>query len=191
MLLISILLNIILIVGGVLTWLKIPNWLLEHYKSKLAQINQQKINEFNYHTQQQQQKFEEKLQSTLAEQKRDFEQKAELLKQRRTIIPIIYAKLLELNGAVRQEENSKKREIQININNYIESQRLFLTEPLYKEIKSVQKSMGSISAIYETMSKIEGQVVETYNREKDTLEETITQQLTKLENDFRNTMFGK
>lgn len=191
MLLISILLNIILIVGGVLTWLKIPNWLLEHYKSKLAQINQQKINEFNYHTQQQQQKFEEKLQSTLAEQKRDFEQKAELLKQRRTVIPIIYAKLLELNGAVRQEENSKKREIQININNYIESQRLFLTEPLYKEIKSVQESMGSISAIYETMPKIEGQVVETLNRKKDTLEETITQQLTKLENDFRNTMFGK
>lgn len=191
MLLISILLNIILIVGGVLTWLKIPNWLLEHYKSKLAQINQQKINEFNYHTQQQQQKFEEKLQSTLAEQKRDFEQKAELLKQRRTVIPIIYAKLLELNGAVRQEENSKKREIQININNYIESQRLFLTEPLYKEIKSVQKSMGSISAIYETMPKKEGQVVETLNRKKDTLEETITQQLTKLENDFRNTMFGK
>lgn len=191
MLLISILLNIILIVGEVLTWLKIPNWLLEHYKSKLAQINQQKINEFNYHTQQQQQKFEEKLQSTLAEQKRDFEQKAELLKQRRTIIPIIYAKLLELNGAVRQEENSKKREIQINVNNYIESQRLFLTEPLYKEIKSVQKSMGSISAIYETMPQIKGQTIDGYDQRRQKLEETITQQLTKLENDFRNTMFDK
>ena len=127
----------------------------------------------------------------LAEQKRDFEQKAELLKQRRTIIPIIYAKLLELNGAVRQEENSKKREIQINVNNYIDSQRLFLTEPLYKEIKSVQKSMGSISAIYETMPQIKGQTIDVYDQRRQKLEETITQQLTKLENDFRNTMFDK
>ncbi|MCS6109014.1 hypothetical protein DWV12_17060 [Clostridium botulinum] len=127
----------------------------------------------------------------MEEQKRDFEQKAGLLKQRRTIIPIIDAKLLEWNGAVRQEENSKKREIQINVNNYIDSQRLFLTEPLYKEIKSVQKSMGSISAIYETMPQIKGQTIDVYDQRRQKLEETITQQLTKLENDFRNTMFDK
>ena len=163
--------------------------ILEHYKSHLEKINQDKEREFRQSTQEKQQKFEEQLQSKLAEQERNFEQKAELLKRRRTIIPIIYTKLLELNGAVRQKENSKKKEIQRNVNNYIESQRLFLTEPLYKNIKSVQKSMNLLSAIYETMPQIQGPIIDGYDQRRQKLEEAIKRQLTDLETSFVGIMF--
>lgn len=186
---ISIALNFIFLIGGALAWFKVPDMLLEHYKSHLEKINQDKEHEFRQSTQENQQKFEEQLQSKLAEQERNFEQKAELLKRRRTIIPIIYTKLLELNGAVRQKENSKKKEIQRNVNNYIESQRLFLTEPLYKNIKSVQKSMNLLSAIYETTPHIQGPTIDGCDQRRQKLEEAIKCQLTDLETSFVGIMF--
>ena len=89
------------------------------------------------------------------------------------------------------QENSKKKEIQRNVNNYIESQRLFLTEPLYKNIKSVQKSMNLLSAIYETTPHIEGSSIDFYNQKSQRLEKNIKQQLTDLETSFVSIMFEK
>ncbi|MCT4383603.1 hypothetical protein EFM34_10405 [Leuconostoc suionicum] len=188
---ISVLFNIVVIIIMILTWFKVPNMILEHYKSHLKEINQQKENEFSQKIQQQQHDFEKKLQTTLAENNQEFEQKADLLKQRRLVIPIIYAKLLKLNGMIRQEENHQKREVQIEVNNYIESQRLFLTDSLYQEIKDVQKSMNSLSALYETMPKIVGPKIHIYYKKSTELEAKIQEQLQKLELSFKNTMFSE
>ncbi|MFV0812615.1 hypothetical protein [Lactobacillus gasseri] len=63
---ISIALNFIFLIGGALAWFKVPDMLLEHYKSHLEKINQDKEHEFRQSTQENQQKFEEQLQSKLA-----------------------------------------------------------------------------------------------------------------------------
>lgn len=127
----------------------------------------------------------------MAEKSQEFEQKVDLLKQRRSVIPIIYAKLLQLNGVIRKEEDSKKREVQIEVNNYIESQRLFLTDSLYQEIKAVQKSMHNLSTCYEIMNKLKGPELEKYFKESKELESKIQEQLQKLELSFKNTMFSE
>lgn len=191
MLTFSTVLNIIFVSVGVLTWFKVPDMILEHYKSHLAEITQQKEAEFKQKAQQQQHDFEHKLQTTLAEQEREFEQKADLLKQRRAILPVIYAKLLELNGVIRDEENTKKRDIQVLVNNYIESNQLFLTEPLYKQIKSTQESMNSLSAIYENMPHLFGEALTEPNKKRESLEREIEQKLNKLKSEFITTIFDK
>lgn len=187
---ISIALNFIFLIGGALAWFKVPDMLLEHYKSHLEKINQDKEHEFRQSTQENQQKFEEQLQSKLAEAKRGFEQKADLLKKKREILPLIYSKLLELNGAIRSDQSSKKRAVQITVNNYIESNRLFLDEVLYKKIKAVQESMNNLSAIYETLPHIEGSSIDVYDQRRQKLEEAIKRQLTDLKTSFVNIMFG-
>lgn len=186
---ISIALNFIFLIGGALAWFKVPDMILEHYKSHLEKINQDKEREFRQSTQEKQQKFEEQLQSKLAEAERGFEQKADLLKKKREILPLIYSKLLELNGAIRSDQSSKKQAVQINVNNYIESNRLFLDEFLYNKIKKVQESMSSLSAIYETMPHTKGPSIDFYDQKRKKLEEAIKQQLTDVETSFVNIMF--
>ncbi|WP_232351365.1 hypothetical protein [Lactiplantibacillus plantarum] len=163
--------------------------LLEHYKSHLEKINQDKEYEFRQSTQENQQKFEEQLQSKLAEAERGFEQKADLLKKKREILPLIYSKLLELNGAIRSDQSSKKQAVQITVSNYIESNRLFLDEVLYKKIKDVQESMSDLSAIYDTMPQIQGPTIDGYDQRRQKLEEAIKRQLTDLETSFVGIMF--
>lgn len=186
---ISIALNFIFLIGGALAWFKVPDMLLEHYKSHLEKINQDKEYEFRQSTQENQQKFEEQLQSKLAEAERGFEQKADLLKKKREILPLIYSKLLELNGAIRSDQSSKKQAVQITVNNYIESNRLFLDEVLYKKIKDVQESMRDLSAIYDTMPQIQGPTIDGYDQRRQKLEEAIKRQLTDLETSFVGIMF--
>jgi len=186
---ISIALNFIFLIGGALAWFKVPDMLLEHYKSHLEKINQDKEYEFRQSTQENQQKFEEQLQSKLAEAERGFEQKADLLKKKREILPLIYSKLLELNGAIRSDQSSKKQAVQITVNNYIESNRLFLDEVLYKKIKDVQESMSDLSAIYDTMPQIQGPTIDGYDQRRQKLEEAIKRQLTDLETSFVGIMF--
>jgi len=186
---ISIALNFIFLIGGALAWFKVPDMLLEHYKSHLEKINQDKEYEFRQSTQENQQKFEEQLQSKLAEAERGFEQKADLLKKKREILPLIYSKLLELNGAIRSDQSSKKQAVQITVNNYIESNRLFLDEVLYKKIKDVQESMSDLSAIYDTMLQIQGPTIDGYDQRRQRLEEAIKRQLTDLETSFVGIMF--
>lgn len=186
---ISIALNFIFLIGGALVWFKVPDMFLEHYKSHLEKINQDKEYEFRQSTQENQQKFEEQLQSKLAEAERGFEQKADLLKKKREILPLIYSKLLELNGAIRSDQSSKKQAVQITVNNYIESNRLFLDEVLYKKIKDVQESMSDLSAIYDTMPQIQGPIIDVYDQRRQKLEETIKRQLTDLETSFVGIMF--
>ncbi|AGO09511.1 hypothetical protein Lp16_C014 (plasmid) [Lactiplantibacillus plantarum 16] len=186
---ISIALNFIFLIGGALAWFKVPDMLLEHYKSHLEKINQDKEHEFRQSTQENQQKFEEQLQSKLAEAERGFEQKAALLKKKREILPLIYSKLLELNGAIRSDQSLKKQAVQITVNNYIESNRLFLDEVLYKKIKDVQESMSDLSAIYDTMPKIQGPTIDGYDQRRQKLEEAIERQLTDLETIFVGIMF--
>jgi len=186
---ISIALNFIFLIGGALAWFKVPDMLLEHYKSHLEKINQDKEYEFRQSTQENQQKFEEQLQSKLAEAERGFEQKADLLKKKREILPLIYSKLLELNGAIRSDQSSKKQAVQITVNNYIESNRLFLDEVLYKKIKDVQESMSDLSAIYDTMLQIQGPTIDGYDQRRQKLEEAIKRQLTDLETSFVGIMF--
>lgn len=186
---ISIALNFIFLIGGALAWFKVPDMLLEHYKSHLEKINQDKEHEFRQSTQENQQKFEEQLQSKLAEAERGFEQKADLLKKKREILPLIYSKLLELNGAIRSDQSSKKQAVQITVNNYIESNRLFLDEVLYKKIKDVQESMSDLSAIYDTMLQIQGPTIDGYDQRRQRLEEAIKRQLTDLETIFVGIMF--
>lgn len=186
---ISIALNFIFLIGGALAWFKVPDMLLEHYKSHLEKINQDKEHEFRQSTQENQQKFEEQLQSKLAEAERGFEQKADLLKKKREILPLIYSKLLELNGAIRSDQSSKKQAVQITVNNYIESNRLFLDEVLYKKIKDVQESMSDLSAIYDTMPQIQGPTIDGYDQRRQKLEEAIKRQLTDLETSFVGIMF--
>jgi len=186
---ISIALNFIFLIGGALAWFKVPDMLLEHYKSHLEKINQDKEYEFRQSTQENQQKFEEQLQSKLAEAERGFEQKADLLKKKREILPLIYSKLLELNGAIRSDQSSKKQAVQITVNNYIESNRLFLDEVLYKKIKDVQESMSDLSAIYDTMPQIQGPTIDGYDQRRQRLEEAIKRQLTDLETSFVGIMF--
>lgn len=186
---ISIALNFIFLIGGALAWFKVPDMLLEHYKSHLEKINQDKEHEFRQSTQENQQKFEEQLQSKLAEAERGFEQKADLLKKKREILPLIYSKLLELNGAIRSDQSLKKQAVQITVNNYIESNRLFLDEVLYKKIKDVQESMSDLSAIYDTMPKIQGPTIDGYDQRRQKLEEAIERQLTDLETIFVGIMF--
>ena len=181
---ISIALNFIFLIGGALAWFKVPDMLLEHYKSHLEKINQDKEHEFRQSTQENQQKFEEQLQSKLAEAERGFEQKADLLKKKREILPLIYSKLLELKGAIRSGQSSKKQAVQITVNNYIESNRLFLDEVLYKKIKDVQKSMSDLSAIYDTTPPIQGPTIDGYDQKSQKLEEAIERQLTDLETIF-------
>jgi hypothetical protein len=187
---ISIALNFIFLIGGALAWFKVPDMLLEHYKSHLEKINQYKEYEFRQSTQENQQKFEEQLQSKLAEAERGFEQKADLLKKKREILPLIYSKLLELNGAIRSDQSSQKQAVQITVNNYIESNRLFLDEFLYNKIKAVQESMTNLSAIYETLPHIEEPSIDVYDQRRQKLEEAIKRQLTDLETSFVNIMFG-
>lgn len=187
---ISIALNFIFLIGGALAWFKVPDMLLEHYKSHLEKINQDKEYEFRQSTQENQQKFEEQLQSKLAEAERGFEQKADLLKKKREILPLIYSKLLELNGAIRSDQSSQKQAVQITVNNYIESNRLFLDEFLYNKIKAVQESMTNLSAIYETLPHIEEPSIDVYDQRRQKLEEAIKRQLTDLETSFVNIMFG-
>lgn len=186
---ISIALNFIFLIGGALAWFKVPDMLLEHYKSHLEKINQDKEYEFRQSTQENQQKFEEQLQSKLAEAERGFEQKADLLKKKREILPLIYSKLLELNGAIRSDQSSKKQAVQITVNNYIESNRLFLDEVLYKKIKDVQESMSDLSTIYDTMPQIQGPTIDGYDQRRQKLEEAIKRQLTDLETSFVGIMF--
>lgn len=186
---ISIALNFIFLIGGALAWFKVPDMLLEHYKSHLEKINQDKEYEFRQSTQENQQKFEEQLQSKLAEAERGFEQKADLLKKKREILPLINSKLLELNGAIRSDQSSKKQAVQITVNNYIESNRLFLDEVLYKKIKDVQESMSDLSAIYDTMPQIQGPTIDGYDHRRQKLEEVIKRQLTDLETSFLGIMF--
>jgi len=186
---ISIALNFIFLIGGALAWFKVPDMLLEHYKSHLEKINQDKEYEFRQSTQENQQKFEEQLQSKLAEAERGFEQKADLLKKKREILPLIYSKLLELNGAIRSDQSSKKQAVQITVNNYIESNHLFLDEVLYKKIKDVQESMSDLSAIYDTMPQIQGPTIDGYDQRRQKLEEAIKRQLTDLETSFVGIMF--
>jgi len=186
---ISIALNCIFLIVGALTWFKVPNMILEHYKSHLEKINQDKEREFRQSTQEKQQKFEEQLQSKLAEAERGFEQKADLLKKKREILPLIYSKLLELNGAIRSDRSSTKQAVQINVNNYIESNRLFLDEFLYNKIKGVQKSMSGLSALYETGPHTEGPGIDRDEQKRQELEEAIEKQLTDLENSFVSIMF--
>lgn len=186
---ISIALNFIFLIGGALAWFKVPDMLLEHYKSHLEKINQDKEYEFRQSTQENQQRFEEQLQSKLAEAERGFEQKADLLKKKREILPLIYSKLLELNGAIRSDQSSKKQAVQITVNNYIESNRLFLDEVLYKKIKDVQESMSDLSAIYDTMPQIQGPTIDGYDQRRQKLEEAIKRQLTDLETSFVGIMF--
>ncbi|MDY1546578.1 hypothetical protein [Lactiplantibacillus pentosus] len=186
---ISIALNFIFLIGGALAWFKVPDMLLEHYKSHLEKINQDKEHEFRQSTQENQQKFEEQLQSKLAEAERGFEQKAALLKKKREILPLIYSKLLELNGAIRSDQSLKKQAVQITVNNYIESNRLFLDEVLYKKIKDVQKSMSDLSAIYDTTPQIQGPTIDGYDQKSQKLEEAIERQLTDLETIFVGIMF--
>ena len=186
---ISIALNFIFLIGGALAWFKVPDMLLEHYKSHLEKINQDKEHEFRQSTQENQQKFEEQLQSKLAEAERGFEQKAALLKKKREILPLIYSKLLELNGAIRSDQSLKKQAVQITVNNYIESNRLFLAEVLYKKIKDVQKSMSDLSAIYDTTPQIQGPTIDGYDQKSQKLEEAIERQLTDLETIFVGIMF--
>ncbi|OPH01721.1 hypothetical protein [Lacticaseibacillus paracasei] len=186
---ISIALNFIFLIGGALAWFKVPDMLLEHYKSHLEKINQDKEYEFRQSTQENQQKFEEQLQSKLAEAERGFEQKADLLKKKREILPLIYSKLLELKGAIRSGQSSKKQAVQITVNNYIESNRLFLDEVLYKKIKDVQESMSDLSAIYDTMPQIKGPTIDGYEQRRQKLEEAIKRQLTDLETSFVGIMF--
>ena len=186
---ISIALNFIFLIGGALAWFKVPDMLLEHYKSHLEKINQDKEHEFRQSTQENQQKFEEQLQSKLAEAERGFEQKAALLKKKREILPLIYSKLLELNGAIRSDQSLKKQAVQITVNNYIESNRLFLDEALYKKIKDVQESMSDLSAIYDTMPKIQGPTIDGYDQRRQKLEEAIERQLTDRETIFVGIMF--
>lgn len=187
---ISIALNFIFLIGGALAWFKVPDMLLEHYKSHLEKINQDKEHEFRQSTQENQQKFEEQLQSKLAEAERGFEQKADLLKKKREILPLIYSKLLELNGAIRSDQSSKKQAVQITVNNYIESNCLFLDEVLYKKIKDVQESMSDLSAIYDTMPQIKGPDIDGYDQRRQKLEEAIKRQLTDLKTIFVRIMFG-
>lgn len=132
--------------------------------------------------------FEKHFQTPLAENNQKFQQKAELLEQRRSIIPIIYNKLLELNGVIRKESNQQKIDVQIEVNNYVESKRLFLTDSLYKEIKDVQTSMASLSGIYETTNKIKGPTLNIYDNQRIELETKIKKQLEELESSFRSTM---
>lgn len=187
---ISIALNFVLIIGGILAWFKVPEMILEHYKSHLDKINQEKENEFKQSTQEKQLKFEEYLQFELAEAERKFEQKVALLKKRREILPLIYAKLLELNGVIRGPESEDKRKVQIEVNNFIESNRIFLTDLLYGQIKKVEKSMASLSAIHETMPKLDGgHQVTVDDGKRETYEANIKKQLAGLETDFRTTMF--
>ncbi|MGJ0769425.1 hypothetical protein [Lacticaseibacillus paracasei] len=186
---ISIVLNFIFLIGGVLAWFKVPDMLLEHYKSHLEKINRDKEYEFRQSTQEKQQKFEEQLQSKLAEAERGFEQKADLLKKKREILPLIYSKLLELNGAIRSNQGSEKQDVQITVNNYIEANRLFLDESLYNKIKATQENMDELSAIYETMPQIKGPKIEVYNQKRIKLEEAIKRQLEDLEASFINIMF--
>lgn len=186
---ISIAINVVLILAGILSWFKVPDMLVEHYKSKLAETNQQKENEFKQEMQKQQQNFESNLQKTLAEQEREFEQKSDLLKKRREIIPIVYTKLLELNGVVRQNEHSKKQPIQVNVNNYIEAQRLFLTESVYNDIKNVQKLMNQISTSYE--SPQQGSKAQYQHETLVKIEKQLKQSLSELEETFTKIMFGK
>lgn len=177
---ISIALNFIFLIGGALAWFKVPDMILEHYKSHLEKINQEK-----------QQKFEEDFQSKLAEAERKFEQKVDLLKKRREILPLIYVKLLELNGVIRGPKSKNKRKVQTEVNNFIELNRLFLTDSLYDQIKKVESSMLSLSAIYETMPKLDGgPQVGVTDRKRETCEANIEKQLSDLETDFRTTMFG-
>lgn len=186
---ISIALNFIFLIGGVLAWFKVPDMLLEHYKSHLEKINQDKEYEFRQSTQESQQKFEEQLQSKLAEAQRGFEQKADLLKKKREILPLINSKLLELNGAIHSDQSSKKQAVEITVNNYIESNRLFLDEALYNKIRAVEESMNALSAIYETMPQIKGPTIVGYDQRRQKLEEAIKRQLPDLGTSFVRIMF--
>lgn len=188
---ISRIFNIILIILYLLSWFKIPEMLLEHYKSHLANINQKAEEQFRQHIQYEQQKFESNLQKSLAEQERNFQQKSDLLKHRRAIIPIIYTKLLTLRGIVKEEDINKKRKKQIEINNYIETQRLFLDKSTFDKIKAMQKSLNTLITDYETTNNptVVGPQLEKPNKEIEQIESELDSKFQVLETDFQKVMF--
>ncbi|MDF8367450.1 hypothetical protein G9401_02425 [Weissella paramesenteroides] len=183
LLIVSVTVNVILIVGGILSYFKIPDMFLEHYKAYLADINQQK-----------EQEFQQNLQNIIAENEHNFKIKEELLKEKRTILPKIYKKLLELHGSAKNSYdihdeivNSKMMEI----NNYMEENRLFIDKNLFEKIKTFQTTILLLRAANDTARRTDANhpsFKKIQNRPFE-IEEEIIKEFLKIQDLFYDAMY--